>query len=307
MQLVYDTCAAWEKDYIQELFSHMPCLFVVPEQLKGKVPGEDKWVGGRCVLVFSSNVYTYDEILPIVIRLQPKIVVHLSDEWGTKPEYTQLALHTPLLLHQYHFPHYASDSYTHMVQIPLGYMARMFQSSLPAFTFSFSEKPIRERPYIWSFVGNIKQDRQALIDAFTQRFPDKETHRIENKISPAQMREIYHDSVFVPVGKGNVGLDCFRIYEAIFSGSIPVLVCSDTEFRDAFPYNGDLPPFLYSSSWERAADRCADLIHNPHSHTALEDLFQQNKTWLLTKLQSIQSRIHAILHSPPPPPPPPPT
>ena len=35
---------------------------------------------------------------------------------------------------------------------------------------------------------------------------------------------IYSQSIFVFNGRGNVFLDCFRLYEAIIAGAIPVIV-----------------------------------------------------------------------------------
>ena len=41
-------------------------------------------------------------------------------------------------------------------------------------------------------------------------------------LSPIQMREIYLSSRFVVVGRGQSNLDCYRIYEAIICGAVPV-------------------------------------------------------------------------------------
>lgn len=41
-------------------------------------------------------------------------------------------------------------------------------------------------------------------------------------LTPIQMRNIYLDSKFVLIGRGQSNLDCYRIYEAIIAGAVPV-------------------------------------------------------------------------------------
>ncbi len=58
------------------------------------------------------------------------------------------------------------------------------------------------------------------------------------------MFDVYNDSIFIPNGRGNFTLDCFRIYEAILSGCIPVIVGKNEELDTIFYYNNDKPPFI---------------------------------------------------------------
>ena len=229
IKLIYDNCASWEKDYIQELFSilNYDIIYVVPEILKNKLEGEDKIINNN-ILVFSSNVYRFDQILNIVLRIKPLIIVHLSDEYGNRQEFTYLASYTKLLLHQYHFTHYPYNYFNNIIQIPLGYMTDMFNKEK---ALNYNYKSLLERKYKWSFIGSIKKDRQELIDKFSKKFNE---NFVGNNINPLDMLNIYNDSVFVPNGRGNVRLDCFRIYEAILSGCIPIIVCEESEFNETF-------------------------------------------------------------------------
>ena len=111
--------------------------------------------------------------------------------------------------------------------------------------FNLNVKPILERKYTWSFIGTIKQDRLEIIDKFSKQFNKK---FVGNYILPSDMFTIYNDSIFVPVGRGNSSVDCFRIYEAIFSGSIPVIICTNEEFEETFCFNNDIPPFIHEKN-----------------------------------------------------------
>jgi hypothetical protein len=286
--MIYDNYASWEKDYIQELFSllNYDIIYVEKQNLMNKLNEEDKIINNN-ILIFSSNHYTYNEILNIVLRIKPIIIVHLSDEFGNKPEYTYLASYTKLLLHQHHFKHYPYNNYNNIIQIPLGYMTEMFHKE-KALTYNL--KPLLERKYKWSFIGNIKQDRKELIDKFSKKMDEK---FVGNNILPSKMFEIYNDSIFVPNGKGNVVIDCFRIYEAIFSGSIPVIVCDEAEFNERFYYNNDIPPFIYEKTWDDAVNKCEKLLKNTEE---LENIQKKNYEWLQNKINSIQNKIEIIFY-----------
>jgi hypothetical protein len=287
IKLIYDNCAGWEKDYIRELFSNLDydIIYVSLEMLTNKLEDENDIIDNN-ILVFSSNVYTFDQILNVVLRIKPKIIVHLSDEFGYRPEYTHLASYTKLLLHQYHFNHYPYNNYNNIIQIPLGYMVGMFNAEN---ALNFKLKPMLERKYKWAFIGNIKQDRLELIHKFSAQIDD---HFISNNMSSSNMHDIYNNTIFVPNGKGNVVIDCFRIYEAILSGSIPIIVCEEPEFNERFYYNNDIPPFIFEKTWDSAVNKCVHLLEHVEE---LENISAQNYEWLKKKIISIQEVIYATM------------
>lgn len=281
LKLIYDDNASWEKDYIKELFIH--CNYDIISLNNLKI--EDELINNN-ILVFSSNVYTFQQIKNLSLIIKPLIIVHLSDEAGNRPEYTDLASCTKLLLHQYHFNHYPYNNYNNIIQIPLGYMTNMFNNEN---RLNFKLKPLLERKYKWSFIGNIKQDRAEIIYKFSNKFNENFTG---NNISPQRMFEIYNDSVFIPNGKGNCVIDCFRIYEAIFSGSIPIIVCEEDEFNERFHFNNDIPPFIFEKTWDDAVNKCDYLLNNIEE---LENIKQTNYEWLKNKIESIQKNISSVL------------
>ena len=287
IKLIYHNYASWEKDYIIELFNiiNFDIIYLESEILKNKLENENEIINNN-ILVFSSNIYSYEEIKKIVLRIKPIIIVHLSDEFGNRPEYTNLASYTKLLLHQHHFGyHYPYNNYKNIIQIPLGYMSGMFNNKKP---FDFKCKSLSERKYKWSFIGNMKQDRLEIIDKFSKKFNEK---FVGNNITSSEMLNIYNDSIFIPNGRGFNRVDCFRIYEAILSGSIPIIVCDESEFNDTFYYNNDIPPFILEKTWDNAVNRCEYLLNNIDE---LKITQQKNYDWLQTKIYSIQEKVYNI-------------
>jgi hypothetical protein len=288
IKLIYDNYATWEKDYIRELFSNVKydIIYIDSKILKNKLENEDKIINNN-ILVFSSNEYKYNEILNIVLRIKPIIIVHLSDEWGNKPEYTHLAAYTKILLHQHHHINYPYNNYNNIIQIPLGYMTGMFDKKN---ALNFTIKSLADRKYKWAFIGNIKKkDRQELISKFTKKINKK---FVGNNMTPSDMLNIYNDSIFIPNGRGNISVDCFRIYEAILSGSIPIIVCSEIEFNTVFYYNNDIPPFILEKTWDGAVNKCKYLLNN---FDELENIQKKNYEWLQNKIRSIQNIIYSTL------------
>lgn len=287
IKIIYDETCSWEKDYIRELFNKIDydIIYVKPTILLNGLSKEYEIIGNN-TLVFSSNAYTYDEILRIVVRIKPVIIVHLSDEFGTRREYTQLASHTQLLLHQYNFTSYPYNKYDNIIQIPLGYMTGTFSGKNALDT---KLKPLLKRKYKWSFIGNIKADRVELISKFSKTNYER---FIGNNIAPSDMFNIYNDTVFIPNGRGNVRIDCFRIYEAILSGCVPVIVCDKNEFNETFHYNNDIPPFIFEETWDDAVNKCTYLLNNEKELVTIQT---KNYNWLQQKMKSIQSVILSIL------------
>lgn len=287
LKLFYDINAPWEKDYIPELFIKInyDIIYIDIEKLKNKFELEQEIVNNN-ILVFSSNSHLFNDILEIVLKIKPIIIVHLSEEWGNKSEYTNLASYTNLLLHQHHFHYYPYNNYNNIIQIPLGYMEDMFNKKN---ALSFKLKPLSERKYKWSFIGNLKQDRKELIDKFSSKFSE---NFVGNNILSSQIFSIYNDTIFVPVGRGNVVIDCFRIYEAILSGSIPVIVCEEQEFKNSLYYNNDIPPLIYEKTWDDAIKKCEYLLNNREE---LENIAYKNYQWLEKKIKSIQDIIYSVV------------
>jgi len=114
----------------------------------------------------------------------------------------------------------------------------------------------------------------------------------ELKILPQELYEIYSNSIFVINGRGNHSLDCFRIYESICSGAIPVIVASEKEINDTFYYNDYKPFFIYDVSWEKALEQCLFLLKNKEKLQTIQNI---NLKWWNLKIQFIKNTINGCL------------
>jgi hypothetical protein len=85
-----------------------------------------------------------------------------------------------------------------------------------------------------------------------------------------------NNSIFVICGRGNCSLDCFRIYEAIVAGAIPVIVGNLDEIQTTFNYNNNYIPFIHDDSWEKVVVKCNDLLKD---YDKLEQIRNDLKSW----------------------------
>lgn len=287
---IYFECSAgphflWETDFIlNELFTDAKPVFVETSQL-ATYPYEP-----NNVLVFTSNLHTVDDIIHIATNTTFKIIVHLSDEYGTRNEFNQLGNLCTLYLRQYAHPNY---SYTpNTIHIPLGYTNYGLEGSTRE-SNNPSARQIHstndERPYNWSFFGTIdgRSDRERMISAF-KRLSDG---RYGATMTVTEVFDYYTRSIFVPNGRGNVTLDCFRLYEATACGAIPVVVGSLDEISVTFGYENN-PPWIFAPDWDAAVNTCSALLDNP---AQIYERRMRLNAWWNERLETIRTRIQEFL------------
>ena len=100
-----------------------------------------------------------------------------------------------------------------------------------------------EREYNSSFIGANKSDRGQMKDVLNKhmlrtniKFVGNNWNINDLSYSPRDMFDIYNNSIFVVNGRGNSNLDCYRIYEAIVAGAIPVIVGKQEEINITFTH-----------------------------------------------------------------------
>lgn len=246
---------SWEKDYFFHLITH---------------------ISSKRIYVFSSNYVDYKSAREHTIKFKPDIIVHLSDEWGGKKEYDELSKITKLYLRQYFHQEYPKHNNKYV--IPLGYQTGMFDR-LPT---NINHKPIIERKYKWSFIGDYtkNQERYDMVNYMKSIKP----HKL-GKAEPLEMKDIYCDSIFVPNVRGNVKLDCFRLYEATACGAIPVLVGPMHECRELIQ-SQQMPPWPYYDNWCDVKT----MIEN-YDEDKIQILQEKNIIWWNSRLQFIIDKI----------------
>lgn len=156
-------------------------------------------------------------------------------------------------------------------------------SSLEAITYSNNKKSI-ERNFSWSFIGEIRghRERQNAIDIFRAWSP----HKVDAGMTPVDMRGIYNNSRFVLVGRGQVNLDCFRIYEAIINGAIPIVVGPEGEVSWVFQYEGHRPPLLFSDSFQNALIKAKSM-----NHSQVDFRREELMHWYVHRLHHIMNKV----------------
>ena len=287
--VLYHCDCTWEIDYVfqellRDIMQYARVFYLSSDKLANY---KEKHAGDRRVIVFSSSTIACENMAQLLQSFQPHVVFHFSDEFGDRPDYCHLAKLVPVFFHQHTFPTY--PSYANMVQIPLGFKAGFLYDTLSSHT-----KPSTERKFQWSFVGTIKQKshREEMLQLFQRRFPQSFNMCTDGSMSTKDMGHVYAESVFVPNDRGNVRLDCFRLYEAIFAGAIPVVAGDKKELQETFLFGGpeDFPPFVVGDTWVKSAKICSQLLQ-PECANQLLDLQQRNRAWLLKHLNQIRSRV----------------
>jgi hypothetical protein len=241
------------------------------------------------IVVFSS--YTkINKVLNVVKYLKPEIIFYLSDEKGNNSRMVQLEKYTKAIFRSYNHKHYCYNLEKNF-HLPLGYVWKP----------NTVLKKISERNYNASFVGEKKSDRHRMATAFETKMLKTNIQFVEHNWqlddlpnSPQECFEIYNDSIFVLSGRGNVSLNCFRIYEAIVAGAIPVLVGDLKEIETTFCFHGKIPPFVFDESWEKAVEQCNDLLKNV---TLLQEIQNNLVDWWNSEISTIKQQIKQAIQS----------
>jgi hypothetical protein len=288
MKIFYPEYCIWENDYIlnnvldgiklQEIHYYSNQNFL---EILEKFSNYEK----NCILVLTSYLQE-NEMFQVASILKPNVIIFLSDESGVHPNLMELEKLTRLFLRNYNHPHYnyASNNY----QLPLGYVSNFLD-------YKLFIKKINQRSINCSFIGEQKSDRLEMYNTFKKNMTNTKIEftnnswNLENlKWTPHQLFELYNDSIFVINGRGNCSLDCFRIYESISAGAIPVIVGDPKEIKNTFFYNDNIPPLLFFNSWQQAVESCNSLLENPQQ---LQEIQNNLQLWWKNILVTLKQKI----------------
>ncbi len=144
-------------------------------------------------------------------------------------------------------------------------------------------RPASERQYVWSFLGQVnKSSRPEMAMELLTVEPhllfgtdDLSSLSMWNRsgsrprrYTPERCAEILLDSVFAPSPMGNVNVECWRMYEALESGTIPIVErrLGLDYFRGMFGPH----PLPTVSSWSEARALMRQTLKDPGALDALQ-------------------------------------
>ena len=257
----------WEDDYIR---------FLTNKNISG--PGDT--AAGREIIVLDAESGDENEV-----NDSARVLILLSDERCER----KIDLEKEVLFMR----QYNSGQGT---QIPLGYVTGFEQ------VVSAGGTPLHpsKREYNWAFIGDIsKSDRAHMIECMSsipkgyKQIKKTDWNDMNSlNISPRMLSKIYQHSVFVPVGRGYTSLDCYRIYEAIETGAIPIVVGPVAEAAKTFAFNGSPPPLLVFESWDEAVRECLKLLE---SRGRLQSIQYSLIGWWIDINDSLKRKIRNAL------------
>jgi hypothetical protein len=291
MILLYLDSCGWERDFIVKdvCQSKYTVQDFSPSNAEALLTRDD--LVDKCIFVFNHALST-PLITKLLEFLRPKVTMHLSDEFGVFSKVIgQWAHCSQLFLHQYNHAHYSYPSNT--LQLPLGYVVGFLPTLEPT-----NQRCLRETNA--SFVGTIKSDRREMLNVFTKGMDRVVIHQGNTtwnnpsalSCPPKQLWSLYSQSVFVLCGRGNLSLDCFRVYEAIVAGACPVVVGLPTEIKTTFAYNNCECPVLTAPSWSQALIECQSLLADKEQLLQRQELLRQ---WWQDVLVGIRQQIISMV------------
>lgn len=246
-------------------------------------------------ILFVNHFLPFSRALEMIEKTKPVVIFHLSDEFGNQPLFHTLPKYTKLVFRQHNNKvyKYADNSY----QMPLGY-ANGYLSGKSSLNLTLTD--ITTRKNSSAFIGQIKNDRKHMCRVFqngmenTVIYTGKTTwNNIAGlNVSMNEMFDIYKQSKFILIGRGNASLDCFRFYEAILAGAIPVVVGGKEEIETTYNYHGFRPLMVSAETWENALIECKGLLKDP---ITMQKIQEYNLYWWKKQITNIQEKIKSVL------------
>jgi len=264
MKLLYLENCIWEFDFIVN-----DILFNIEKEIELFNPNNFNLFLNRTDIIENNILLInqsccFDDIINLVKYIKPIIIFYFSNETGNTPNITLLEKYTKILFMQYNHKNYnySKNSY----QIPLGYSKYYLDNKS---SLNVQHKKISEREINCSFIGTKKSDRTYMSDVFKKNMKKTNIIFVNNNwdinnlhYNPQECFDIYSRTIFVIIGRGNCSLDCFRIYEAVVAGAIPVVVGNINEIETTFNYNNNIPPLIYEDTWDNAVIKCNNLLND---------------------------------------------
>lgn len=265
-------------------------LWLSDEIFRGQVKPLDQPAGKRQRHTDQRLIYQYSSLdaeagaihKDNIGRLRPEIILHVSDEKLRHRSSNYRGART--VIRDYFNPNLQRSK---VYFIPIGFRQELADSVRKL-------TPPDVRRFAWSFVGNLKGDRDHMLSVFNRITPNRQEAHSSGfmgslPLTDDEVARVLVDSHFVLCPFGSLSPDTWRIMEALEAGAIPVTVslCGVDYFRFIF---GD-HPFVTADSWERAADVVAEMMSDDAALTekrsAVSEWYRDYKSRLSQDLLSI--------------------
>ena len=274
MKILYLENASWEIDFITKdiLFniSNKDIEFFSKNNFMSFL-NRPELINNNILVI--NYVLDLNDIIKVIKYIKPICIFWLSDESGDRKNANILENYTKILFRQHNFKHY--NYYKNNYHIPLGY-STLYLNGKPSSIIQ--QKRINEREFNVSFIGQEKSDRLHMANIFRNNMKKTNINFVINTwnvnttpFPPQKCFDIYNNSIFVISGRGAVSLDCFRVYEAIVAGAIPVIVGNFDEIKTGFTYNTGMIPCIYDDTWEKVVIKCNDLLNDMEKLQKIQD------------------------------------
>jgi hypothetical protein len=143
------------------------------------------------------------------------------------------------------------------------------------------------RELVWSFAGGMRSNRESSFKEITKITPNKVVtehgnsfNNVRTGLCTKDYRELMCNSKFVLCPVGNVSVDCFRVYEALECGAIPIALRKNS-FQDTgvSSYWNTLmsyePSFVMAESMDCNAQTVMKLLADVNSAELIDSIQQQ--------------------------------
>lgn len=258
-----------ELNYLNEIFDNNIKLRTFNNLLKSNVKKIN-------ILIYNSENYSISKIQKLVNKFNIKILVILSDEFIKKEEHLKIQNVNLILRNYFYDKKYNNDK---IFQFPIGYHC-WDSEKLPYLNSIY-------RKYIWSFIGSAKGEREKQLNELKQKIPNyfcDKTPKENNKY-------IYQNSKFVISLRGNVRLECFRIYSALRNGCIVIVLAEEQEFNKEFEgfskYCSEIP-LLYANTIDGIVLKINKVLNN---EKLLNELSLKSINWYNENIKCIQNLV----------------
>ena len=240
----------WEVSWIRELLDKANISYTIEN-----VSAMNHIVPNALIVVnhnipYVAYLYQYEQ------QGKPFGLIHLSDEY-MKDDLRAY----DFKMCQFVFRNYYNDNlekHPKVKHFALGYKYQFWKdyTGLPS-------SKCKERSYDWSFAGGKRDNRKETLEYFEKdkthnyRVVIEEGNSFNDPrtgLTTAEYRELMLSSKFVLSPIGNASVDCFRVYEALECGSIPMCL-ANSKLQPYLPSYwhklfGEEPPFLYGQTCE---------------------------------------------------------